>query len=297
MNSVFKLPGLLLLLLTLCLGCTETEIEGCKNATVALEYTGDGTANVLREHIANVTYYVYDADGRQVATGRLESADLSAFRGFGLKLEKGSYDVVCWGNLEHYCRASLDERKETARIINLAHVADADPQTHDPLYFGKETLQIGDSNEKASATVKFHAAHVTLWMYTKGVVDVDANGNACKPVFHVGGFHSEYDFTGTPGGIPISFRPESVLKPERLICMARCIVPRFGEDTPAVLKVFQGSDHKLLEVVELSRFIADNKIEVEGKEEVVVPILFDFMGLEVVIRMPSWDEVDVSPEW
>lgn len=296
MNRVFKLLSFLLLL-PLCHACTEAELGGCKNAAVTLEYTADGTSDAFREHIANVAYYVYDANGKLVASGRLESADLSAFRGFKLKLEKGSYEVVCWGNLEHHCEARMHQQKETARIVNLAHVADADPQTGDPLYFGKEALEIKDSNTNTTVTIKFHAAHITLWMYTKGVVDVDANGNICSPVFHVGGFDSEYDFSGKSGGIPVSFRPESAYKEEKQVCMARCIVPRFSENTPAVLKVFKGSDHKLLEVVELSRFISDNQIEVEDKEQVTIPILFDFMGLDVVIRMPTWDEIEVSPEW
>lgn len=296
MNRVFYLLGILLLL-PLCHGCTETEIGGCRNASITFQYTADGTTDVFREHIANVSYYVYDASGRLVTSGRLESADLSAFRGFKLKLEKGSYEVVCWGNLEHHCQARMHEQKETAHIVNLAHVSDADPQTGDPLYFGKETLEITDSNVGTTINISFHAAHITLWMYTKGVTDFDANGNPCPPVFHVGGFHSEYDFDGSSGGTPISFRPESTYKEEKQICMARCIVPRFNQETPAVLKVFKGTDHKLLEVVEISRFISDNQIEVEEKEEVVIPILFDFMGLEVVIRMPSWDEIEVSPEW
>lgn len=296
MNRGLQLPALLLLLLLLCHGCSEAEIGGCKNATVTLEYTGDGTTDVFRQHIANVAYYIYDANGKQVAAGRLESADLSSYRGFKLRLERGTYDVVCWGNLEHYCRAHQDERKETARIIHPEHMADADPRTGDPLYFGKATLNITDE-EQHVASIAFHAVHVTLWMYTKGIVDLDADGKFCPPVFHVGGFDSEYDFNGGSSGIPMSFCPESVHKEEKKICMARCEVPRFSRNTNAVLKVFQGSDHKLLEVVELSRFIADNLIDVEGKEEVEIPIMFDFMGLEVVIRMPSWDEIDVSPEW
>lgn len=296
MNRVFKLSNLLLLLL-LCHGCTEAEIGGCKNTAITFEYTGDGTTDVFRKHIANVAYYVYDATGKQVTAGRLESTGLSSFPGVKLKLEKGTYDIVCWGNLEHYCQADLDELKETARIVNREHAADADPKTGDPLYFGQTTLEVTNSNENTTTTVKFHCVHITLWMYTKGIVDVDANGKSWSPVFHVGGFDSEYNFSGISGGIPMSFCPESVYKEEKQICMATCEVPRFSKNTPAVLKVFRGSNHQLLEVIELSRFITDNQIEIEEQEEINIPIMFDFMGLEVIIRMPSWDEIDVSPEW
>lgn len=284
-------------MLTFCYGCTTAEIGGCKNATVTLEYTGDGTLDAFREYIANVAYYVYDANGKQVAAGRLESTDLSSFRGFKLRLEKGSYDIVCWGNLEHYCEASFDEQKESARILNRKQVTDADPQTNDPLYYGKSTLEVTNAEESSSVTVQFHSAHITLWMYTKGIIDADASGKPYSPVFHVGGFDSEYNFDGDCCGTPMSFCPESVYKDEQQVCMARCEVPRFSKNTSSILKVFQGSDHKLLEVVKLKQFIADNKIEIIDEEEVNIPILFDFIGLEVVVRMPSWDEIGVTPEW
>ena len=296
MNNIGRLLYMLLLPL-LCYGCTQAEMGGCKNTAVTFEYVGNGAVDSFREHIANVAYYIYDSAGKQIATGRLAPEDLSAFRGFKLRLEKGSYEVVCWGNLEHYCQPVQNENKATARIINPMHVADADPKTNDPLYYGKTLIDITDENESTLVTVRFHAAHITLWMYTKGIVDADADGNYHPTVFHVGGFDSEYDFNGNSHGIPMSFCPESAYKQESKVCMARCHVPRFQGNTPAILKVFQGSDHKLLEVVELSRFIADNNIELEEAEEVDIPILFDFMGLSVVVRMPSWDEVEVSPGW
>ena len=45
------------------------------------------------------------------------------------------------------------------------------------------------------------------------------------------------------------------------------------------------------------KFIADNSIEISGKEEVTIPILFDFQGLGVEVRIPSWEEIGVKPEW
>lgn len=296
MNKVFKLLRVAFLL-PLLTGCTQEETGGCPNATVTFEYTGDESTDIFRKHIANVAYYVYDASGNRVASGRLESAELADFRGFKLKLDRGTYEVVCWGNLEHYCRADREDRKETARIINPEHLADADPRTNDPLYYGKASLEIGGGDTPCTATVKFRSAHITLWMYTKGVEDRDPDGQLRTPVFHVGGFDSEYDFDGNSNGMPMSFRPEAVYKEERKIGMARCEVPRFSQGTPAILKVFQGSDHKLLEVVQIGKFVADNHIETEQSEEVEIPILLDFMGLEVVVRMPTWDEVDVAPEW
>lgn len=287
-----------LFLLYLCGGCTTVEMGGCKNTIVAFEYTGDGTSDQFRNHIANVTYYVYDAAGTKVADGRLDNADLTLFRGFRLRLEKeGSYDVVCWGNLEHYCQVIKEDRKEDARIVNIAHTTGDTPQSGDPLYFGKASLTITDTEGKVTSTVNFHSAHITLWAYTKGATDYDENGVNRPPVFYVGGFDSEYNFEGNSGGIPLSYCPESVYKAESLVSMARCEVPRFGEDVSSLLKVYKRSDNKLLEVVELGQFIADNDIEITEKEEVTIPILFDFQGVSVVVRMPSWDEVGIQPEW
>lgn len=270
---------------------------GCNNASVTFEYSGDGANDTFRQHIANVTYYVYDASGTRIATGRLESSALATFRGFQLQLEKGTYEVVCWGNLEHYCQPNHAERKETAKIVNLAHVENADAVNYDPLYYGTTTVEVADVNQKSDVIVKFHSAHITIWMYTKGTVTLNPDGTPRPPVFHVGGFHSEFDFNGKGGGIPMSFTPEAIYKEEKQICMARCEVPRFTEDTPSLLKVYNSADQQLLEVVEIGKFIEDNNIQIEGKEEIEIPILLDFMGLGVVVRLPTWDEVGAVPEW
>lgn len=296
MNRVPKL-FCAFLISCLCLSCTEAEMGGCNNASVTFEYSGDGTNDTFRQHIANVTYYIYDASGVLAATGKLETTELAAFRGFQLRLERGAYEVVCWGNLEHYCQANHAERKETAKIVNLAHVENADAVNYDPLYYGAASFEVADVNEKADVTVRFHSAHITLWMYTKGTVSLKPDGTPLPPAFHVGGFLSEFDFSGKGGGIPMSFTPESVHKEEKQICMARCEVPRFTEDTPSVLKVYNNADHQLLEVVEIAKFIEDNNIQIKGKEEIEIPIMLDFMGLEVVVRLPTWEEVGAVPEW
>ena len=295
MRRVLNLLSLCFLLL--CGGCTTAEMGGCKNAIVNFEYRGDGTSDLFRDHIANVSYYVYNAAGSQVASGRLESADLSFFRGFRLRLEAGTYDVVCWGNLEHYCQVAGGNRKEEAHIINIAHTTGGTPRSYDPLYYGKASLNISDIEGQETAIVTFRSAHITLWAYTKGVTDYDEKGENRPPVFHVGGFNSEYNFECVGSGIPLSFSPEAVYKQEYQVSMARCEVPRFMENTSSQLKVYRQSDYKLLEVVELEQFIADNNIEITGREEVTIPILFDFQGIGVEVRMPSWDEVGITPEW
>ena len=284
-------------LLCLCGGCTTAEMGGCKNTVVTFKYTGDGTTDLFGDFIANVTYFIYDAAGVQVASGRMEPADLSLYRGFQLRLGEGEYEVVCWGNLEHYCQAVNTERKDEAQVLNIAHSSGKEPQTGDPLYYGKTTFRVDDTEGRATATVTFHSAHITIWAYTKGITDYDEKGVNRPPVFYVGGFESRYDFECNSGGNPLSFCPETVYKEEQMISMARCEVPRFNENTTSLLKVYKQSDYKLLEVVQLEKFIADNGIEISGKEEVTIPVLFDFHGLGVEVRMPSWEEGGVQPEW
>ena len=295
MRKLFYLLNLCFLYL--CSGCTTTEMGGCKNAIVVFKYMGDGNSDIFSDFIANVTYFVYDADGIQVASGRMEPADLSLNRGFQLRLGEGDYEVVCWGNLEHYCQAVDTEKKDEAHVLNIAHSSGREAKTGDPLYYGKTSFRVADAEGKTTATITFHSAHITIWAYTKGVTDYDEGGVNRPPVFHIGGFDSRYDFECNCGGMPLSFYPEAVYKKEYMVSMARCEVPRFNEHTTSLLKVYKQSDYKLLEVVQLEKFIADNSIEISGKEEVTIPILFDFQGLGVEVRIPSWEEIGVKPEW
>lgn len=277
--------------------CTKEKVGGCPNVTVRLEYLGDGTTDVLRKYIANVTYYIYDNNGNYVTEGCWpidDGAGESLQR--RLRLEQaGTYTVVCWGNLEHYSRAMNTGRMDEACVCPLRMGGEEGYTSCDPLYFGEAELVVDDVEGDAEVQVRFHGAHITLWMYAKGVEDIGPGGVNLPPQFCVAGCQGECDFQGSECGEPFDFIPESVYDEEERVFMARCHVSRFDENTSGVIEVYRTTGHLLLTTVDLKEFIADNGIRLTGKEEIDIPILLEFGPLGVTVTLPEWDVEESKP--
>ena len=294
-NKIIYLYLFLSTLLFFFPSCTEKELGGCPNLSIHLEYWADGSTDVLQKHIANATYYIYTEQGKLVQKGTLSSDLLNRPCGFQLKLDPGEYHFVCWGNLEHYCLVNRDEQLEQAYIYTAQQDAESYPQSFDPLYFGEADITITDMDQMTKITPHFHGAHVTMWLYVKGFKETDEQGRQIAPHFYLSNFEAEYDFHGLPRNQQITYYPESVYKEEDDVLMAYCHLPRFDEQTTSMIHLYSGVDHRLVETVDLRKFIDNNNIKLTGKEEVDIPILLEFHDLDCMVTLPDWDEEEAKP--
>lgn len=296
MNKVIHLCLICCAILFVGQSCTREKVGGCPNVTVRLEYRGDGSTDVLQKYIANVTYYIYDESGNYVTEGYWpigDGADETLQR--YLRLEKpGHYTLVCWGNLEHYSRATNTGQMGEACVCPL-QMGGEGYTSCDPLYFGQAGLEVSEVEGDAEAQIDFHSAHITLWMYAKGVEDIGADGTNLPPQFCVAGCQGECDFQGSSCGQPFDFIPESVYDEDERVFMARCHVARFDENTGGVIEVYRTTGHLLLTTVSLKEFIADNGLKLSGKEEIDIPILLEFGPMGVTVTLPKWDVEESKP--
>lgn len=72
-------------------------------------------------------------------------------------------------------------------------------------------------------------------------------------------------------------------------------MPLFGEDTPAVVMVFDCKSGKKLAEVSLQKYMAEHGIHLAGKEEIVIEMLISISGTNVTIKLPVWEEDSIFP--
>lgn len=285
--------------LFLLTGCTSAELSDSKNVTLQFQYTAGGSTDVLSEYIGSVTLYVYDSKtGQYIKSLKVTNTELQTNHSANILLDPGAYDIVCWGNVEDktiFSNTNLSESKAVLTSPDINNIQKI--TTSDPLYYGKITLNVDSNLSETSATVNFSCAHIDIWVYVAGVVDETSSGGNISPIISITGLVPSYDFNMQPQGNSVNYYPESTYREDKLVSIAHCSVLNFNENTSAQVNISKGSTGELIESVDISKFISENKIDISGGGEVSIPILLEYTNLGVIIKMPTWNDVPVNPVW
>ena len=117
----------------------------------------------------------------------------------------------------------------------------------------------------------------------------------CPYEVKAGMFPAEMSFEGEAAGEETLFMPSIDAFPERNMYGGVCELPLFGEDTPAVVMVFDCKSGKKLAEVSLQKYMAEHGIHLAGKEEIVIEMLISISGTNVTIKLPVWEEDSIFP--
>jgi len=282
--------------LFLLTGCTSAGLSDCKNVTLQFQYTAGSSTDVFSKYIESVMLYVYDSKtGRYIKSLKITNTELQKKQAVQILLDPGSYDVICWGNVGDntvFNDISLGESKAEATNFNTGKAT-----TSDPLYFGRTTINVDPDLSETSALVDFVCAHIDIWMYTKGITDISSSGENISPILSVNGLKSNYDFNMQLITDSITYYPEAAYRDDKLVTIAHCSVLRFNENTSAQIKISKGSNGELIDNIDLSKFVSDNKIDLSGNGEINISILLEYSTLGLIIKVPNWDDVPVTPSW
>ena len=91
-----------------------------------------------------------------------------------------------------------------------------------------------------------------------------------------------------------SYYPETSFNKERGVSQTLFQVLRFNDDNPVSIEV-KGSGGESKCNIELKKYMADNKISVNGKNEATVSVLVEDTDLGVEIKLPEWIINEVTP--
>ncbi|MCI9607042.1 MAG: FimB/Mfa2 family fimbrial subunit [Muribaculaceae bacterium] len=275
---------------------TEVDVGMCDNTVVNFKYYADGSEDVFPDYISSVSCLLYDSENRLVSETDLTSAELTEFQGVRLQIsDPGEYRMVCWGNSGVETTLTPDGDSGHHLATNTAFANGATPRTHDPLYLGTLEFSITHAGDiKEDFEVIFHAAHITL-IATLEAGDNSRAAELDSYTLEIEGMPVAVTHLGETTGDMTTYKPEFKPAASSGLLTATCELPRFDENTPAMVHVVNNTLGEKAASVSLSKYISDNAIVLTGREEVIVEMTIRLNGTQVSITFPGWKHDQVTP--
>ncbi len=305
-------PFLLFVLLIIfaLTGCIKNDRINCPdinpfNLKLDFIYVNILGKDIFKEHIDYVHIFIYDEDYKLFQQNIVNKNELNKKPSTEFYLPRGKYYIVCWGNALYRTKfinvtdaSSLADAYLENSLIDIDRVA----PNGDPLYFAPTDLsaieviipKVGQVVQK----VPFISAHVAIKVYVKGFDDHFSNGNHLEPVLELSNIPDKYNFQLETSNTFIKYKhiAEYELLNDKKIAFVQFNTPLFDEDTQIELTLKKVSTNEILTTIYLSEFILQNKIELTGVDQVVIPIMIEFKDASVAINLPNWGNVPIDPE-
>lgn len=274
-------------------GCIGEDLADCPDTEYGLRfiYTADGSADVFSDYIDHVGMYLYAADGDLLLTRELSRDNLSRYRGATLEgLGTGTYTVVCWANAGEYTDITGAGELSRGRVYQSQYVRGETVTDFDPLYYGSRTVYI-DPAAGLTDTLEFVSAHINMEIFIAGYGDLPDTG---EYAIRLDGVPVGYDFRMDDTAERSGIYPEWETDQDGEIIYSSFRLFRFGNDNDIVINVL-GTDGTVRAQVGLAAFLEHYGINIEGVNEVTVPVYILFRGPEFYVSVDGWNTTPVEP--
>lgn len=296
---------LLLLLITgLFTGCIKDNMDDChRSYTLLFRYTGDGTTDIFRRKITQVNLYVYNAETKcLVESYTVERAALEQQQGITLNnLAPGSYEAICWGNAGEHSAVDKSEEKEQGSIASPEYYDGASIATNDELYYAQKNFVISRAWEDVKETCDFVCAHINLKVRLEGCGNIilpPTRGaeNACPVGLRFTSLSGYCRFTGEPSETRVAYVPGFIGSAEsETTYEAEFCTLRFKDESDIELQLTDPVTGHPVYSLDMERYLADNNLSVEDRQEVELSILIRFEPGGVGITVLPFEEEDIHP--
>lgn len=308
--------NLLLFSALLLNGCIGEDTDACpplisNNLDIEFLYPDDKGKDIFSQRIDKADLFVFDEEGRYVTNQSIDKTDLSVFAGAHLKLDPGTYRIVCWGNAADNSKFSgIGSRSlfTEAFLGNSGIAKNSITVNGDKLYYAPAqtggysispgfTITVPEQGTKTTS-VNFTRAHIRVVVYIKGFEDRSPQGVSLTSLVELTDIPSGYDFDMQPSQKSITYRDVSVpatINDEEMT-MADFNTPLFDENTPMQIIIKKQSDGSSLTTVSLAEFIRDNDIIIGNSTDLVLPIMIEYKQGSFKITLPGWGQTPVGPE-
>ncbi|GGK05427.1 FimB/Mfa2 family fimbrial subunit [Parabacteroides faecis] len=281
----------IMLWVVLMTGCIKEDLASC-DTNLVFKYFGDGTKDIFPEKIEKVDLYVYGENGALVQTIGLDQGDLRRVQGTPLNLPAGKYRIICWGNSRNDTRIDQASTLNTALVAAPHYFTKELITTNDSLYIGSRDIEIFQDNSSED-TVYFSSSHIKMYIELVGLEEA-ALADATSPIdIEIGNLSPTVDFTKTFSSENVSYRPVARKEENSPAFDTKFNVLRFNDDNGIYINLIRKETNKTIYTLKLKDFMQDNRITVNGINEVTVGIRFRFNGTSVTVK--PWDEEVIIP--
>jgi len=235
---------------------------------------------------------VYDEDEKLILNRNINKNELTRYQGTELHLEPGKYHIICWGNTHEHTQLAQCDFYGEGRLHHPNLTNEGEISTNSHLYYGSYTTTV--TNEKiVSGDIPFRGAHVNIEVYvrnklTNGIPDnlphIEAHN--LTPQYNMDmAFTMPYTST---------YYPETTYNTERNLSQTLFQVLNFRDDNTIFIDIMD-TERELQCKVDLKKYMSENNISVNDKNEATVQILIEFTDLGTIIKIPEWILNEITP--
>lgn len=281
-----------LLLTTLSFSCIKEELDLC-GTSLYFSYTGDENREIFPDKIGKVNLFVYNINDALVETIELNQNDLKRQQGTYLNLPDGQYKIVCWGNPYTDTQINSPSTRGLATVASPHYYTREIITTNDSLYIGTKKIEVYN-NRTNEDTVHFSSSHIKMQIEITGKDNFNMTKANSMPIsIEVGNLNPTVDFDKHFKKESISYFPLIAPKENTTDYISRFNVLRFEDENDISVKLVSNETNDTLYTLNLQQFMKENRISVNGKNEILIGIRFRFNGTEIIVT--PWKEEDIRP--
>lgn len=264
------------------------------NLELTFSYRGDtDDPTMFVNCIDQVTLMVYDESERLALTMGINKNELTARQGTDLCLEPGEYKIVCWGNTHEHTKLYQCESFAEGRVHEPSLSGGQKISTNSHLYYGSYAVTV-PSKGSVQGDIPFYGAHINIEVYVRDMA-VSAETPDGLPRIEAHNLMPEYNMEMlATQAFSTTYYPETTFNTEKGLTETLFQVLRFNDDNPVLIEVKDQSGAFKCNI-DLKKYMADNNISVNNKNEATVPILVEFTDLGTEIKLPEWIVNEVEP--
>ena len=280
---------------SLLTGCIREDRSDCTcDVLLSFIYMGDGDDDIFPEKIDQVNMYVYSAADNSLAGEYVFDKDaLTAEQGAHLHLFPGNYRIVCWGNM--FENTQVEKTYSEAKVAEPVWFKSDSYTGTDPLYFSDVEISVPESLQDVTETCEFESSHIDMYVKLKGFRGaIGPSGEEVRISFRHTDVPAYTDFSNTPADEKCEVAPALSEDPEdEDSYILEYNVLRFGEDERNSIVLTDNAGGSELYSLSIPEFIDRFGLEVDGRQEAIVPILITLGPTGVTVE--EWNIKDVTP--
>ena len=264
------------------------------NLELTFSYLGDANdPSMFIRNIDQVTLMVYDDSEDLVLSLNLNKNELTTRQGVELCLTPGNYRIICWGNAYEHTLFSQCESFAGGKLHHPFLKEKGRIPTNSHLYYGSYTVQVPEGGI-VQGDIPFCGAHINMEVYVRNMI-TSANTSDTKMQIEAHNLMPEYNMEMLPTQpYSTAYYPETTFNAEKSLSQTLFQVLRFNDDNPVSIEI-KDPTQAFNCTIQLKKYMVDNKISVNDKNEATVPILVEFTDLGTEVKLPEWIVNEVDP--
>lgn len=272
------------------------------NLILHFSNVNDDGEDVFDKTIDIIDLFLFDKNDVHIKRIAISEAELRANQSLALKLEPGTYRIVCWANAKENALFTMDE----GDVVSSGYIYKSIPTNNiledgNHLYYAPYnnmtsqnfTLTRGKTEE---VDVIFRSAHIKMEFTVKGYAE--KYNSSSNPHIELTNLHPKYDFhMQTIETQAVSYIKQTVgATRSEDVTYSKFNTPRFKNENNIEINVRESPNSGIIKSFNLSKLLQNQGINVETANEITLYFEIVFSGTDISVSVDSWESGTLIPD-